>query len=363
METSAFEQMNARVSKPVFLGVLWAFTWTSFLFVLFRVVVRFGSFRRLYVDDYLVVLAWAIMLTTAIIWQIEGQVLYAFYAISAGTQSYTPEILPKFGRFMQFIAPLTILFYSGLWCVKFSFLAFFLRLGSKIRSHRIWWFVVLFATVAVWIASVADIDYKCSLGGLEYIMTQCGNLNHVHYENRTFWANCAGDVITDLLILSIPVLILWKTRISFHKKLVLLSLFSVTVVVMAVSIIRVVINNSLDKSVDLAWLYFWSFIELGTAIIISCIASFRQLFVTSQNQHLYGKAAYTPYNPLLNSVRNRYARTQSGPGTEGDEESHKNAGAAKLVPLDLVHVRNDFDLASEPASRNPSRTGESRDWH
>lgn len=111
------------------------------------------------------------MLTTAIIWQIEGQVLYEMYAISEGKQPYTPDILPKFGKFMRFVAPLTILFYSGLWCVKFSFLAFFYRLGSKVKSHRIWWYVVLFCTVAVWMASVADIDYRCSFGGLEYTMS------------------------------------------------------------------------------------------------------------------------------------------------------------------------------------------------
>ncbi|PYI05541.1 hypothetical protein BO78DRAFT_398059 [Aspergillus sclerotiicarbonarius CBS 121057] len=358
MAETTFTQMHARVSKPVFLGLLWAFTWTSFLFILFRVVVRYGSFRRLYLDDAFVLLAWAIMLTTAIIWQIEGQVLYEIYAMSAGKQPYTPDILPKFNNFMRFIAPLTILFYSGLWCVKFSFLAFFSRLGSKIKSHQIWWGVVLFVTVAVWMASVADMDYRCSLGGLEYIITQCSDLHHVHYQNRTFWANCAGDVITDLLILSIPVLILWNTRITFQKKLILLSVFSVTVVVMIVAIIRVVINTSLDVSVDISWLYFWSFVEMGTAIIISCIASFRQLFVTSQNQHLYGKAAcQTPQYPLLNTMRNHYARTQSGPGVEGDVESQKSTVGKRFVPVNFVHVRSDFDVESAPASLTNSREG------
>ncbi|GKZ57625.1 hypothetical protein CBS63078_6367 [Aspergillus niger] len=356
MAGSAFTFFHAKVSKSTFLGLLWTFTCTSFLFVLFRVVVRYGSFKRLYLDDFFVLLAWAIMLTTAIIWQIEGQVLYEMYAISEGKQPYTPDILPKFGKFMRFVAPLTILFYSGLWCVKFSFLAFFYRLGSKVKSHRIWWYVVLFCTVAVWMASVADIDYRCSFGGLEYTMTQCSNLYHVHFENRTFWANCAGDVVTDLMILSIPVLILWKTRITFTKKLILLSVFSVTIIVMAIAIIRVVVNTSLDEPVDISWLYLWSFIEMGTAIIISCVASFRQLFVTSQNQHLFGKVAYhPPNNPLLNSMRNGYRRTQSGPGVEGDGSSQRSGTAPKILPLDLVHVRNEFDVESAPASRNHSR--------
>ncbi|EED13966.1 conserved hypothetical protein [Talaromyces stipitatus ATCC 10500] len=352
--------MHARVSKPVFLGMLWAFTAVSFLFVLFRIVVRYGSFRRLYLDDFFVLLAWSIMLTTAIIWQIQGQVLYEIYAISAGTQSYTPDTLPKFLKFMRFIAPLTILFYSSLWCVKFSFLAFFFRLGSKIQSHRIWWYVVLAVTAAVWISSVADIDYKCSLGGLEDILIQCSDLRHVQYENRTFWANCAGDVITDLLILSIPVLMLWNIRISIGKKLILLAVFSATILIMAVAIIRVVINIDLDRSVDISWLYFWSFIEMGTAIIISCIASFRQLFVTSQNQHLYGKAAYrTPYQKLPNIGRKGYGPGESGPRGEGNTESQRSAVGATIVPLDVLYVRKEFEVANVPATKRPPLN---REW-
>lgn len=61
-------------------------------------------------------------------------------------------------------------------------------------------------------------------------------------------------------------LILWKTRITFTKKLILLSVFSVTIIVMAIAIIRVVVNTSLDEPVDISWLYLWSFIEMGTGM-------------------------------------------------------------------------------------------------
>lgn len=62
-------------------------------------------------------------------------------------------------------------------------------------------------------------------------------------------------------------LILWKTRITFTKKLILLSVFSVTIIVMAIAIIRVVVNTSLDEPVDISWLYLWSFIEMGTGTL------------------------------------------------------------------------------------------------
>lgn len=142
----------------------------SFLFVLFRLYVQIASFRRFFIDDLLIVLAWAIILTAAIIWQVEGRVLYKLYAISAGLEEFTPAFLPRYNTFMRFLAPLEILFYSGLWCIKFSFLAFFYRLSCKIKSLRTWWYMVMVITAGVYIASVADIEYKCSFRGIGYII-------------------------------------------------------------------------------------------------------------------------------------------------------------------------------------------------
>jgi hypothetical protein len=139
-------------------GILWALTGISFLFGLFRLYVQFASFRRFFIDDFLVIFAWTIILTAAIIWQVEGKVLYELYAISAGLEEITPAFLPRYNTFMRFLAPLEILFYSGLWCIKFSFPTFFYRLSCKVKSLRIWWYLVTVVTVGVYITSVGDVE-------------------------------------------------------------------------------------------------------------------------------------------------------------------------------------------------------------
>lgn len=153
-------------------GILWALTGISFLFVLFRIYVQTTSFRRLFIDDFLVILAWVIILTAAVIWTVEGKVLYELYAISSGEKPFTPAFLPRYNRFMRFLAPFEILFYSALWCVKFSFMALFYRLSAQINHLRVWWFVVFFMTLSVYVASVGDIEYSCSFGGIEYIISE-----------------------------------------------------------------------------------------------------------------------------------------------------------------------------------------------
>ncbi|KAJ5185589.1 hypothetical protein N7491_006542 [Penicillium cf. griseofulvum] len=337
-----FDDQHSRVPESLFLGVLWALTGVSFIFVAFRIYAQVASFCRLFLDDFLVVLAWVIMLTAAVIWQVEGKILYDLYAISAGTKQFTLEFLPRYNKFMRFSAPFEILFYSALWCVKFSFMALFYRISAKVKSLRIWWFVVLFCTASVYIASVADIEYKCSLGGIEYIITQCPQPHHVHYENRMFWANCAGDVITDLMILSIPFLVLWKTKVSLLKKLILLSIFSATIFIMIVSVIRVAVGMTYDHQINIDWLCFWSFVEVDVAIIVSCVASLRQLFVTSQNQSSSARAAYhnTTY-PILKHSKDESSQVM--PLSAGDIESSTN-DEVPMSPLSIVHVRKDFEV-------------------
>ena len=72
---------------------------------------------------------------------------------------------------------------------------------------------------------------------------------------------------------------------------------------MIIAIIRVAIVSAATHNIDLSWLYFWSVIEMATgkhtypvlarfieiddtmtAISISCLASFRQLFVKSHDR-------------------------------------------------------------------------------
>ncbi|KAJ5118144.1 uncharacterized protein N7515_010367, partial [Penicillium bovifimosum] len=328
-------------------GILWAFTGSAFLFVSIRIYTQLTSFRRLFIDDYLVILAWIIILTAAVIWQVEGKVLYELYAISAGTKLFSVDFLPRYNTFMRFNAPFEILFYSALWCVKFSFLALFYRISAKVKFFRIWWFVVLLCTASVYIASVANIEYKCSFGGLAYIISQCPQPNHIHYENRMFWANCAGDVITDLMILSIPFLVLWNTRISRRKKLILLSIFSATILIMVTAIVRVAVGMSYDHQMNIDWLCFWSFVEVDIAIIVSCVASLRQLFVT-QNQSSSGRAAYkNTYAPMLRKSKEGYSHDLS----RSDGDVGLPMSEVPMSPLSLVPGQ-DFEATPWNASQS-----------
>ncbi|RDW78975.1 uncharacterized protein DSM5745_05827 [Aspergillus mulundensis] len=282
-----------RVSQPVFMAMQWIFTATSFLFLLFRLTVRFTTSRhfQFHLDDFLVLLAWSFHLATSIIWQVKSGTMYLLFDVINGKAAWTPDLADRFTSLFHYRGAINILFFLGLWCIKLSFLVFFYGLGSKIKSHRIWWYVVAALTVALGALVLADGSYQCLFAEWEFIRTECIN---AHYTGRSSWAyytNGAADVLTDLLILSIPSLIIWRTRIEVRKKLVLTAVFSATVFVIAVAIARVTTGNPVHQFDRFSWGYLWCSVEGGTAIIIACTAAFRQLFICSHNQHLYGGLA------------------------------------------------------------------------
>ncbi|KAL8644237.1 MAG: hypothetical protein Q9226_007866, partial [Calogaya cf. arnoldii] len=109
-----------------------------------------------------------------------------------------------------------------------------------------------------------------------------------------------------------PIMMLWNVRIPLGKKIALMGLFSLTVIVIAVSIVRVAVVTSRDTQADVTWLYIWSLIEMAVAVIVSCLASFRQLFVASNKpikQAPKQKSQFTTgYQGLLATTRSQLSK-------------------------------------------------------
>ncbi len=59
---------------------------------------------------------------------------------------------------------------------------------------------------------------------------------------------------------------LWHVRIPLRQKLILIGIFSVTVVVIVIAIIRVIIIKYQNGYLDTSWLYLWSNIEVSTCM-------------------------------------------------------------------------------------------------
>ncbi|RDL38406.1 uncharacterized protein BP5553_02746 [Venustampulla echinocandica] len=272
----------ALVKESVFVTIVWAGTAISFLFVSGRIIVRLRTSGRLWFDDLFVVIGWLLILGSSIVWRYAERAMYLSIEVAAGQLSpleYTTYI-PDTEHYMKSTVAIIILFYSSLAAIKISFLLFFRRLlsGVHIRVLMIQWWVVFGITIVTWIACIADTQYKCLAAPYIKIVQECTKQWSVNFQRITLTANCVMDVVTDALIITIPVAILWNTRIPMKHRLALAGLFGLTIVTMTFAIVRVAVVLSATEQADVSWLYMWSAIEPPIAVIISCLISFRALF-------------------------------------------------------------------------------------
>ena len=94
------------------------------------------------------------------------------------------------------------------------------------------------------------------------------------------------DIVTDLMVVSFPLALLWKVRINLRQKIGLGLSLCLSLVMIIVSIVRISGVYLPDGSVDIVWLAFWMQQECSIAVIMVSVSAFRSFFVA--------KAAQTP---------------------------------------------------------------------
>ncbi|KAH6663435.1 hypothetical protein B0J14DRAFT_644878 [Halenospora varia] len=274
------------VKESVFMGVIWAGMIVSFLFLCFRFYTRIRRFGRFWMDDVFVLFGWLMVFTTTLLWHFTAHKMFMSTAVASGQVSFfdDPTFIEDTEYYLKRSIGIIILFYTSLACIKISFLLFFKRLlgGVYIKTLNFYWWTIFGITIATWIACCADIEFKCLASPLPEINAVCTQDWSINFQRATLIANCVMDVITDALIMTIPIAILWNVRISWKKKLALAGLFCLTIITISFSIIRVAVVSSASKLPDISWLYLWSSIEPPIAVIVSCLASFRTLFVKNE---------------------------------------------------------------------------------
>ena len=92
-----------------------------------RVFVRLTRQRRLYADDYALLIAVAFYFALCGLYIADIPYLYAFLDVTSGKTEATPSLPNDFATMMKFNFAVTPFFWVVLWMVKASLLLFFRR--------------------------------------------------------------------------------------------------------------------------------------------------------------------------------------------------------------------------------------------
>ncbi|KAF7955580.1 hypothetical protein EAE96_004506 [Botrytis aclada] len=279
--------MNTLTPKPIvsyenFIGVTWGCTAISLLFVAFRIWVRIRTFKRLSPDDFCVIVAWLLLLSCATICQKISKDMYEMLGVLNGDLFPPPEGFEKHAEnFLRGSAAVYVLYYCTLWLIKISFLLFFGRLLENVDSYVWPRRIVAIVVFASWIICIGTIPYSCLLPSFAKNLATCLSRFALRIQRFALGFGCGLDVLTDAMILAIPISMLWTVRLSRKRKLALAGIFSLVIITIIFSIIRQSVVSSYSHQFEESWLYTWSLVEQTVAVIIACLASFRSLFARS----------------------------------------------------------------------------------
>ncbi|MCJ1475837.1 hypothetical protein MMC13_004501 [Lambiella insularis] len=182
------------------------------------------------------------------------------------------------------------LLWVTIYSVKLSFMFYFrplLRLRPKLER---WWnwvigFLILATTIGVPIPF-----YTCPFGTKEALVHCTQSPSFVSREASLVYVSVVFDILTDLLLTSIPFKLTWAaafprsvagrsaSRTGTWDKVCMLFVAHCTLFMIAIALIRL-ISTAKYGVADESWVAFWVTLEALVAVIVVSFPTFRGLFI------------------------------------------------------------------------------------
>lgn len=126
------------------------------------------------------------------------------------------------------------------------------------------------------------------------------------------------DILTDIMVASIPIIILWRSQMEPKQKFIVGPFLSLSLIMIIFSSIRVSKTHSTQK-LDIIWLAFWQYLEAGIAVTVTSITTMRTVF-TARKAQKSQQSNFKSYAGATNRSKPSVKVTETF--GEGEEESH-----------------------------------------
>ncbi|RAK96806.1 uncharacterized protein BO80DRAFT_216639 [Aspergillus ibericus CBS 121593] len=170
-----------------------------------------------------------------------------------------------------------IVYYNAMVFAKFSYLFFYLRIFVT-RGFRMAARACMGCAGAYWLGSTLQVFLICHPFAKNWNATQPG---HCASMNVAFSTIGAFNLVTDVLIMALPVHHIWKLQMSTATKMALYGIFGVGLFISAITVIRIHVLTTVDFNdlpYSMIWAAFWSVTEPALAISNACVPMMRPVF-------------------------------------------------------------------------------------
>ncbi|EPS41737.1 hypothetical protein H072_4340 [Dactylellina haptotyla CBS 200.50] len=269
--------------------------------------------------------------------------------VGKGTLHQWDLTFDEFKRYLQWLFGCEIFYPVALFLIRNSLLIFYWSLvpprSSAVRAHL----VFRNAVIAFFFVNIA-----CVSVSLGTIIFQC---TPIDYWNDPIFAKCidrsasfiAGGVlivVTDVMVLLLPIPIIWKLKLPIRSRLGVIGIFSLGLFACIASVNRIILASEVTGSDNGDITYTnaingsgtWSLLEVNIGIIASCVPAIKALFINSPERTGTNRSRTNQSGRSGRSGRSGGGTVESGKGGTGKREVIGKDGAVELTVTTSVTV-------------------------
>ncbi|OCL04356.1 hypothetical protein AOQ84DRAFT_346335 [Glonium stellatum] len=335
-----------------------AFIVLDTLFVSLRYVARYISGVRVGVDDFIIPLALIFNIGLC------GVSLAMVYNGGIGHHllwiaSNDPAALTTFAKLQ---IPFTIVYALAVTFPKMAILGLYLRIFVE-KSYRFASFGLIAILTSSCLAVVIVTCTQCT--PISFLWDPTGHPEGHCIDIDSFWRwGSFPNVITDLIMLLLPLPCIWKLQLSKKDKIGLAVTFATGSIGLITSIIRFTTFFETNGQADSTWtavrLGSISIAEAGVYLIAACLPTYRSLFRSVRNRNGLSTAKGSrgtrqDTTPQLVSVQSKHSKVFGSGSLSGfsrldnDESNYKDANLVESGSYELgkrIQVQRDFGITS-----------------
>ena len=300
----------AKISEQAFKVGIGVFLGIALVAAAGRTFARIYRFHRVLLDDLFFYLATVALIAGTGLTYADIPLIYLQVNVQAGLQSPPADLVQQLIHSLKIQHAATVLLVTTVFSIKASFLFFFRFLIRHQKHLMIWWWIVFALLVpiafVVTFSNFIACDYldERIFGKLDANKTleedalligrlssvKCVTPSALSRQNSIFKASGILDIITDAMLISIPILLLWNVQMSIRRKLALIGILCLSIFMILIAIIRIAAGNISHGQVDAAWAIFWLQVEACVGVMVVSVSAFRALFVAHKASKYNGRS-------------------------------------------------------------------------
>ncbi|PWY92220.1 hypothetical protein BO70DRAFT_402066 [Aspergillus heteromorphus CBS 117.55] len=343
------------VQYKIITGIFFGIAVLSFLG---RIFIRLFTRRRLYIDDGFLSFAFATLCGGTVLGYLRIYIVYLQFAVLQGDLAATEIVASDPGQHArQFAYNLAyiVLLWTTVFAVKWCYLAFFhpLLVGMSRGFVFFYWFTIG-ASVVAWILSVAVAPViPCPYVGMTAVMKCFPTLPVSHSTMLAmFWIPPILDALTDLMIISIPIRLLYKVQVRTLTKVGLGCFLCLSIFMCVCSIIRTA-GTYYHGALDYPWQVFWLHLEGCIGVTMGSITVYRSTLIGSNEV----SAVFKKYITRMKGAVRGSSGDNGMPQPEEESKTERRTFGLPSIPQATISGLRTWDGRSRRDNSGPDDAG------